>query len=94
MDRERFGFPADFPHGDTSKGGGTTNRHKLENVGFQVPILRHRYLEWQSLSHRRGLQKPNNGGHFVSDLLTGLGGGGVESLSVRPILSKAEDCGI
>jgi len=37
---------------------------------------------------------PNSRGHSESDLVTGVGAGRAEWLSLKPILSKADDCGI
>jgi hypothetical protein len=64
---------------------------EVENVGFRFPILRHYYLDKLSLPCRRGLQKPNNGGLFAPDLMTGFTGSGAVWLSPRPFLSKAVD---
>ena len=58
------------------------------------PILRQCFLDNKSLLPRRGRRKPNNGGLFAPDLMTGFAAPRAVWLSLRPFLSKADDCGI
>jgi hypothetical protein len=58
------------------------------------PILRHYPLCEQSLRLRPGPKKPNNGGLFAPDLLTGFAVSVAIWLSLRPRVSKAVDCRI
>jgi hypothetical protein len=64
---------------------------KTENVGFQVRSLRHCYLDNKSLVPRQGSRKPNNGGLFAPDLLTGVAVAKAIWLSLPPFLSKPAD---
>jgi hypothetical protein len=62
-----------------------------ETIGFQVRLLRHSRRCEQSLLRRQGRRKPNNGGLFAPDLMTGFAASGGFWLSLRPFLSKADD---
>lgn len=67
---------------------------KTENVGFQVRFLRQCLLDEQSPSLGRRPQKPNIRGLFVPYLLTVRDPRTARRLSLRPILSKADDSAI
>jgi hypothetical protein len=58
---------------------------------FESCLLRHCCLDKLSLPRRGSLQKPNNGGLFAPDLMTGFAVSEAILLSLRPILSKAVD---
>ena len=66
----------------------------VETGGFQVLSLRHYRPAQCSLPAGVSPKKPNNGGPFGNDLLTGLGEARACRLSLGPFLSKAVDCRI
>jgi len=67
---------------------------KAENVGFEVRSLRQCFLNKQSLPRWQRRQKANIRGPFALYLLTVLGVWPPERLSLRPLLSKADDSAI
>ena len=66
-------------------------RQETGTIGFQVLLLRHCFQGQQSLSPRQGSRKPNNGGLFAPDLLTGVAVAKAIWLSLPPFLSKPAD---
>jgi hypothetical protein len=62
---------------------------ELESVGFQLLSLRQCFLDKQPFPLRRATRKPNIGGLFAPNLLTGLGAGkGQMALSQAPSSPK------
>ena len=67
---------------------------EVEIIGLQVRFHRQCHTGYRSPATTVSPKKPNNGGHFANDLLTGLGAARACRLSFGPFLSKAVDCRI